>query len=126
MRSGRCTRRRTSRRSSWQSPIPSAAARTAENIVVPVAMLKRVAPDFSAGNAIVVATDAANLEEDARVLQTTELPSQADDLDGDGKYDELVFQIDLGAEPDPHRDHRVRRPGDHPAPAQRNIPCAPR
>ena len=30
-------------------------------------------------------------------LQTAELPSQADDLDGDGKYDELVFQIDLAA-----------------------------
>src|SRR5262249_20093179 len=26
-----------------------------------------------------------------------EIPSQADDLDGDGKYDELVFQIDLKA-----------------------------
>jgi unsaturated chondroitin disaccharide hydrolase len=76
---------------------PTPAARTAENIVVPVAMLKRAAADFSAGNAIVVATGAANLEEDARVLQTAELPSQADDLDGDGKYDELVFQIDLAA-----------------------------
>jgi Domain of unknown function (DUF4861)/Glycosyl Hydrolase Family 88 len=74
---------------------PSAAVRTAENIVVPVATLKRAAADFSAGNAIVVATEAANLEEDARVLQTSELPSQADDLDGDGKYDELVFQLDL-------------------------------
>ncbi|HEY1495101.1 MAG TPA: DUF4861 family protein [Candidatus Solibacter sp.] len=76
---------------------PTAAARAAENIVVPVAMLKRAAADFSAGNAIVVATGAATLEEDARVLQTAELPSQADDLDGDGKYDELVFQIDLAA-----------------------------
>src|SRR5262249_9897308 len=35
------------------------------------------------------------LEEDARTLQTIELPSQADDLDGDNKYDELAFQIDL-------------------------------
>ena len=75
---------------------PGASARRAENIVVPVAMLKRAAADFSAGSAIVVATDAASLEEDARVLQTSELASQADDLDGDGKYDELVFQIDLG------------------------------
>ena len=76
---------------------PTALARPAENIVVPVAILKHAAADFSAGNAIVVATDAANLEEDARVLQTAELASQADDLDGDGKYDELVFQIDLAA-----------------------------
>ena len=75
---------------------PAAQART-ENVVLPVAQLKRTAPDFNPGNAIVVATNAANVEEDARVLQAAELPSQADDLDGDGKYDELVFQIDLGA-----------------------------
>ena len=53
---------------------PSAAARPAQNVVVPVAMLKRIAPDFSAGNAIVVTTGAANLEDDAKVLETTELP----------------------------------------------------
>ena len=71
-------------------------ART-ENVVLPVAQLKRIDPAFNAGNAIVVATNAANLADDARVLQAAELPSQADDLDGDGKYDELVFQIDLAA-----------------------------
>ena len=75
---------------------PVDVART-ENVVLPVAQLKRIAPDFNAGNAIVVATNAANLEEDARVMQPAELASQADDLDGDGKLDELVFQIDLGA-----------------------------
>ena len=75
---------------------PGAIART-ENVVVAVGQMKRIDPGFNAGNAIVVATNAASLEEDARVLQATELPSQADDLDGDGKYDELVFQIDLGA-----------------------------
>jgi unsaturated chondroitin disaccharide hydrolase len=69
--------------------------RLAEDIVVGVADLKRVAPDFRAGDAIVTTSDAATLEEDARTLQTTELPSQADDLDGDNKYDELAFQIDL-------------------------------
>ena len=74
---------------------PTAAARAAEDIVVPVASLKRIAPDFNAGNAIVTTSDAATLDEDARTLQTIELASQADDLDGDGKYDELVFQIDL-------------------------------
>ena len=74
---------------------PTAAARAAEDIVVPVAALKRIAPDFNAGNAIVTTSDAATLDEDARTLQTIELASQADDLDGDGKYDELVFQIDL-------------------------------
>src|SRR5450756_796476 len=75
---------------------PAPLART-ENVVMPVAQLKRIAPDFNAGNAIVVATNAANLEADARVLQATEPPSQADDLDGDGKYDEVVFQLELKA-----------------------------
>ncbi len=69
--------------------------RPAEDIVVSVAELKRIAPDFKAGDAIVTTSDAATLEEDARTLQTIELPSQADDLDGDNKYDELAFQIDL-------------------------------
>ena len=75
---------------------PASQARAAEDIVVSVAALKRLAPDFNAGNAIVTTSDAATIGEDARTLQTIEVPSQADDLDGDGKYDELVFQIDLG------------------------------
>ena len=74
---------------------PSADARPAENVVLGVADLKRVAPDFSAGNAIVTTSAAATLDQDAVTLATTELPSQADDLDGDGKFDELVFQIPL-------------------------------
>jgi unsaturated chondroitin disaccharide hydrolase len=74
---------------------PAADARGAANIVLRVADLKRIAPDFAAGNAIVTTSDAATLDQDARTLQTTELPSQADDLDGDGKWDELAFQIDL-------------------------------
>ncbi len=74
---------------------PTSDARRAEDIVLNVAELKRIAPDFQAGNAIVTTSNAATLEEDARVLETTELPSQADDLDGDGKLDELAFQIDL-------------------------------
>jgi unsaturated chondroitin disaccharide hydrolase len=73
---------------------PASEARK-ENVVLPVAPLKRIDPSFNAANAIVVATDAASFAEDARLLQTAEIPSQADDLDGDGKYDELVFQIDL-------------------------------
>ena len=74
---------------------PSDQARLAEDVVVSVAELKRIAPDFKAGDAIVTTSEASTLEEDARTLQTTELPSQADDLDGDNNYDELVFQIDL-------------------------------
>jgi len=74
---------------------PSGETRTADNIVVPVSRLKSVAPDFNAGNAIVTTSDASTLEEDARTIQAIELPSQADDLNGDGKYDEFVFQIAL-------------------------------
>src|SRR5215510_6364129 len=74
---------------------PSNQTRLAEDVIISVAELKRIAPDFKAGDAIVTTSDASTLEEDARTLQTTELPSQADDLDGDNKFDELAFQIDL-------------------------------
>src|ERR1035441_6000124 len=59
---------------------PTVQTRIAEDIVVPVAVLKRLAPDFNAGNAIVTTSNAATLDEDARTPQTLELPSQADDL----------------------------------------------
>lgn len=74
---------------------PSDETRLADDIVINVAELKRIAPDFKAGDVIVTTSDASTLDEDARTLQTIELPSQADDLDGDNKYDELAFQIDL-------------------------------
>jgi unsaturated chondroitin disaccharide hydrolase len=74
---------------------PSIDMRVAENIVVSVASLRRVAPDFKPGSVIVTATDATTLDEDARTLYAVELASQADDLDGDAKYDEIAFQIDL-------------------------------
>src|SRR5258708_25191522 len=74
---------------------PTDELRLHENIVVNIADLKRIAPDFKAGDAIVTTSDAATIEEDARTIQTTELPSQADDLDGDNKYDEIAFQIEL-------------------------------
>jgi unsaturated chondroitin disaccharide hydrolase len=70
-------------------------SRPQENIVISVADLKRIAPDFKAGDCIVTTSDAATLEEDAGTLQVMELPSQADDLDGDRVYDELAFQTSL-------------------------------
>lgn len=75
---------------------PSSTPRSAADIVVPIAEIRKVAPDFKPGAVIVTASDASTLEEDAAVEQTEELPSQADDLDGDRKADELAFQIDLG------------------------------
>src|SRR6476661_7824605 len=74
---------------------PSKGIRLAEDVVVSVAELRHIAPDFRASDVIVTTSEAATLDEDARTLQTIELPSQADDLDGDNKYDELAFQIDL-------------------------------
>src|ERR1035437_8436766 len=62
---------------------PTGATRLAEDVAISVADLKRIAPDFSAGSAIVTASAAATLAEDAHTLQTTELASQAGDLDGD-------------------------------------------
>ena len=63
--------------------------------MISVADLRRVAPDFNPAAFMVTTSDAATLEQDARTLQTTELPSQADDLDGDRKSDEIAFQIEL-------------------------------
>jgi rhamnogalacturonyl hydrolase YesR len=74
---------------------PTSENRPAEDIVLSVAELKRIAEDFKAGDAIVTTSNAATLEEDSHILETIELPSQADDLDGDRKLDELAFQIDL-------------------------------
>lgn len=74
---------------------PAEQLRPHENVVVSIAELKRIAPDFSGSAFIVTTSDAATLDEDARTLQATELPSQADDLDGDGKLDEIVCQIEL-------------------------------
>jgi unsaturated chondroitin disaccharide hydrolase len=70
------------------------AARAAD-VVISIRELRKAAPDLTPGSLIVTATDAASVEDDAKVLQTEELPSQVDDLDGDGKGDELAFQIDL-------------------------------
>jgi unsaturated chondroitin disaccharide hydrolase len=76
---------------------PSETARAAADVVIPIAEIRKVAPDFKPGAVIVTVSDASTLDEDASVLQTKELPSQVDDLDGDGKADELAFQVDLAA-----------------------------
>ncbi len=74
---------------------PASTPRTAEKVVIPVAKLRSIAPDLNAGSLIVTVTDATSEAEDSRVLEASEVPSQADDLDGDGKADELAFQLDL-------------------------------
>jgi unsaturated chondroitin disaccharide hydrolase len=74
---------------------PDSDPRKAADIVISIAEIRRVAPDFKPGAIIVTASQASTLEQDSSILQTEELPSQVDDLDGDGKADELAFQIDL-------------------------------
>src|SRR3954452_8675318 len=74
---------------------PTDQNRPAQDIVLSVPDLRKIAPDFYAGSQIVTATDASTAAEDAAVLHASELPSQIDDLDGDHKPDELAFQIDL-------------------------------
>jgi len=74
---------------------PSPDARPGADVVISIAEIRKAAPDFTPASVVVTATDAATLEEDAATLQTKELPSQVDDLDADGKGDELAFQIDL-------------------------------
>src|SRR3984957_3855680 len=76
---------------------PSETARAAANVVIPIAEIRKIAPDFKPGAVIVTSSDASTLGEDASILQTEELPSQVDDLDGDGKADELAFQINLAS-----------------------------
>jgi unsaturated chondroitin disaccharide hydrolase len=74
---------------------PTKKARVAEPIVVSVAELKKIAPDFTAFPIVVTHTKASTIEDDAAVLRAEEVPSQADDLDGDNAADEIAFQIDL-------------------------------
>jgi unsaturated chondroitin disaccharide hydrolase len=74
---------------------PSAEERRAAPVVIPVADLRKIAPGLRAGSLIVTVTHTQTLEQDAATIQATEIPSQVDDLDDDGKADELAFQLDL-------------------------------
>ena len=74
---------------------PTAQERAAEDIIIPVSDLRKIAPDLRAGHMIVTVTDSITEAEDAAKLQAVEVPSQVDDLDDDGKADELAFQLDL-------------------------------
>src|SRR6266849_2550052 len=74
---------------------PGDHPRKAADIVISITEIRKVAPDFTPGAMVVTASDASTVEQDASATQTEELPSQVDDLDGDGKGDELAFQIDI-------------------------------
>ncbi|HET9400558.1 MAG TPA: DUF4861 family protein [Candidatus Acidoferrales bacterium] len=74
---------------------PTGESRPGSNVVLQISDIKKLAPDFTPGSEIVTATEASTVEEDARVLAVTELPSQVDGLERETKADELAFQIDL-------------------------------
>ncbi|HEV2962598.1 MAG TPA: DUF4861 family protein [Candidatus Angelobacter sp.] len=101
---------------------PSAEERRAEPVVISIPELRKIAKDLRAGSLIVTVTHTSDLQQDAAALQATEIPSQVDDLDNDGKADELAFQLDLKPHEtcivtitygDPGRIFKIRR--DYPA-----------
>ena len=101
---------------------PSAEERRAEPVVIPISALRKIAPDLRAGSLIVTVTHTRDLEQDAAAIQATEIPSQVDDLDNDGKAGELAFQLDLQPHEtcivtisygEPGRIYKIR--GDYPA-----------
>src|ERR1700688_2767436 len=62
---------------------PSDHPRPVSDIVIPIVQIRKIAPDFTPGAMIVTASDASTLEQDGSVMQTEQLPSQVDDLEGD-------------------------------------------
>jgi mannose-6-phosphate isomerase-like protein (cupin superfamily) len=73
---------------------PTKAVRV-EDVVLSVAEVRRLVPDFTATGITVTTSDPAATAGAAPAAGTIELPSQADDLDGDGAVDEIAFQIAL-------------------------------
>ncbi len=67
---------------------PSSLGRKSEAIIIDVKRIKRYASDFNPHNFAIYSG--------ARQITDRELPSQADDLDGDGAPEEIVFSTDLG------------------------------
>src|SRR6266404_815778 len=61
---------------------PGSHPRKAADIVISIAQIRKVAPDFTTGAMIVTASDASTLEQDASALQTAahlaRLPDLAD------------------------------------------------
>jgi len=72
---------------------PGSSARLNEPIVLDVSAIRKYAADFNSRNFAVMTG--------ARWISARELPSQADDLDGDGAADQLVFLADLRANEEP-------------------------
>ena len=66
-----------------------------EPVVVPVDALRKIAPDFDGKAFLVTTSDTATIEDDARAVKFRSLAAQADDLDADGKVDEIAFVMNF-------------------------------
>ena len=76
------------------NPLP--LARIEEPVILPVAELRKQAPGFPGKSFVVVDSGAAADSPCGIEAGGNDAPSQADDLDGDGAPDELVFLASLG------------------------------
>ncbi len=81
---------------------PSRRARPAEDVVLQVSALRKLAPDFDPDTArlsVRPAPEPPATRAPGRATKANpawfDLPFQADDLDGDGTVDEIAFQLDL-------------------------------
>jgi hypothetical protein len=70
------------------------AERRDEPVVLPVADLQRQAGDFNARCFVVV--DPSAEADHSSEIAGNDIPSQADDTDGDGQVDEIAFEVGLG------------------------------
>ena len=75
---------------------PMSAPRPRADIAVPLALLRRAAPDFTPGSEIVLATQTASVTADNAVLHAHELASQVDALHNPLRPDTLALQLNLG------------------------------
>ena len=69
-------------------------SRAGDPDVVSVAALQKIAPDFDGKTFILTTSDAVTPEEDAKTTQSRPVPFQVDDLDGDGKPDEIAYTVE--------------------------------
>lgn len=76
---------------------PQSVARNDVPFVVTIDAVRKIAPDFDGKSFIVTTSDETTLKDDAAAIKFRPIPAQADDLDGDGKADEIVFTMNLAS-----------------------------
>jgi len=76
---------------------PQSVARADVPFVVSVEAIQKIAPDFDGKSFIVTTSGTASLAEDAAAIKFRPVSAQADDLNGDGKADEIAFTMNLAS-----------------------------